>query len=225
MTTLTAAQIDAGLLRRACRRLSGKAKCDVKVVALELHHRRERRGPRKPMPRRDAGACRAPRRARRTGGLRQGHGHAKPRTLANPQDNETFLLAAMYAAQGMPWSRPTTWALLSGYAYHPYLHADSGGPHRDRLRCAARAAAPGGRQPVGQGHVHGVLQGGHASMAPSGRPSGTMPPSSTSWRAPTWRALQPVGPLQLTDAIAGFQFLCPTWSRHGKRSMAMSIPM
>ena len=50
----------------------------------------------------------------------------KTRTLANPTDSETGLLAAMYAGQGYAVVATDYLGFAkSGYSYHPYLHAAS----------------------------------------------------------------------------------------------------
>lgn len=89
------------------------------------------------------------------------------RSLANPADGETFLLAALYAAQ-----RYTVVATdylgyaRSSHAFHPYLHADSeASTVIDSIRAARRAAPSAGVTLSGRVMLAGFSQGGHASMA------------------------------------------------------------
>ncbi|RYF53032.1 MAG: esterase, partial [Comamonadaceae bacterium] len=101
LTTLTAAQIDAGTNSTGLQAISGKAKCDVKVVSLNYATVGAKAGENTNasgvmlVP---AGSCAAA--AAPLIAYAKGTDVQKPRTLANPQDSETFLLAAMYAAQG-----------------------------------------------------------------------------------------------------------------------------
>ena len=166
VTTLSTAQIDAGTAQSGLQAISGKAKCDVKVVALNY----STVGPKGEatnasgvllMP---AGNCAndAPLVA-----YAKGTDVQKPRTLANPQDPDTFLLTAMYAAQG--------YAVVAtdylGYAksslpYHPYLHADSEARSvLDSIRAARRALLSTGGSFSGKVMFTGYSQGGHSSMA------------------------------------------------------------
>lgn len=100
VTTLTAAQVDAGTASSGLQPLSGKAKCDVQVVALNystigINSEKTNASGVLLVP---AGAC-----ANTSFPLvayAKGTDVKKPRTLANPTDSETFLLAAMYASQG-----------------------------------------------------------------------------------------------------------------------------
>ena len=91
----------------------------------------------------------------------------KPRTLANPADGETFMLAAVYAAQGYAVVATDYLGLAkSTYAYHPYLHADSEASSViDSIRAARRAAAGVGLTLSGKVMLTGYSQGGHSSMA------------------------------------------------------------
>jgi hypothetical protein len=96
--TLTTAQIDAGPLKP----LTGAAKCDVKIVALNYNTI----GPKGEQTNASAAMLVpvASTTCVTTGepllAYAKGTDVQKPRTLANPTDGETFLLAAMYAAQG-----------------------------------------------------------------------------------------------------------------------------
>jgi pimeloyl-ACP methyl ester carboxylesterase len=66
----------------------------------------------------------------------------KTRTLANPTDSETGLLAAMYAGQGYAVVATDYLGFAkSGYSYHPYLHAASEATSViDSIRAARNAA-------------------------------------------------------------------------------------
>src|ERR1035437_2654049 len=91
----------------------------------------------------------------------------KPRTLANLQDSETFVLMAFYAAQG--YAVVATDYLgyaLSTYPYHPYLHADTAASMViDSIRAARNAAPALGLALNGKVMLTGFSQGGHAAMA------------------------------------------------------------
>ena len=162
IATLTAAQIDAGPLKA----LTGAAKCDVKVVALNYNTvgvKGEKTNASGVMllP---AGACNA------SSGLvayAKGTDVQKPRTLANPQDGETFLLAAFYAAQGYTVVATDYLGFAkSAYPYHPYLHADSEASSIiDSIRASRRATAALGASLNGKVMLTGYSQGGHSSMA------------------------------------------------------------
>jgi pimeloyl-ACP methyl ester carboxylesterase len=91
----------------------------------------------------------------------------KPRTLANPADGETFLLAAMYAAQGYTVVATDYLGFAkSTYSYHPYLHADSEASSVvDSIRAARNAATTVGASLSGKVMLTGYSQGGHSSMA------------------------------------------------------------
>lgn len=91
----------------------------------------------------------------------------KNRTLADPDDDETFALMAFYAAQG--YAVVATDYLgyaLSGYPYHPYLHAETeASAVIDSIRATRQAAASLGLTLNGQVMITGYSQGGHAALA------------------------------------------------------------
>ena len=167
VTTLTKAQIDAGTAS-GLQALSGKAACDVKVVALNYNTIGVKGEAANAsgvllVP---AGTCTA------AAGLiayAKGTDVQKPRTLANPADPETFLLAAMYAAQGYAVVATDYLGFAkSTYAYHPYLHADSEASSMvDAIRAARNAAKSStvNAALTGKVMVTGYSQGGHASAA------------------------------------------------------------
>src|SRR5690606_25060354 len=150
VTTLTAAQIDAATAASGLQAISGVAQCDVEFVSLTyrtLGARGEDRLDATNDPIQvsgvlllPAGACAetaAPLLA-----YARGTEVRKPRTLANPQDAEAFLLAAMYAAQGYAVVASDYLGYAkSNYPFHPYLHADSEATTViDAIRAARNAA-------------------------------------------------------------------------------------
>lgn len=167
VTTLSAAAIDAGATASGLKALTGTPQCDVKVVALNyrtagVHGEDANASGAFLVP---AGACAgasAPLVA-----YAKGTDVMKPRTLANPQDPETFLLAAMYAAQGYAVVATDYLGFAkSSYSYHPYLHADSEATAViDSIRAAREAAGSVGANLSGKVMVTGYSQGGHSSMA------------------------------------------------------------
>ena len=168
LTTLTAVQIDAATAASELQAISGVAKCDVKFVALNYNtigvKGEAANASAVMLVPSGTGACAAP------AGLvayAKGTDFQKPRTLANPQDSETFLLAAVYAAQGYAVVATDYLGFAkSTYAYHPYLHADSEASSViDSIRAARNAATPVGASLSGKVMLTGYSQGGHASMA------------------------------------------------------------
>jgi pimeloyl-ACP methyl ester carboxylesterase len=166
VATLTAAQIDAGTAAGGVQALTGKAKCDVKVVAINY----KTLGP-KGEETNSSGAMFVPGGACTTAAAlvayAKGTDVRKPRTLANPQDAEAFLLVAMYAAQGYAVVAPDYLGYAkSTFAYHPYLHADSeASTVIDAIRAARKASTTVGANLSGKVMLTGYSQGGHASMA------------------------------------------------------------
>ena len=167
IATLTAAQIDAATAQSGLQAISGRARCDVKVVSLNYATAGVRAGEQTNasgvllVP---GGTCTGP---AALVSYARGSEVDKPHTLANPQDAETFLLAAMYAAQGYAVVASDYLGFAkSSYPYHPYLHADSEATAvLDAVR-AARAAAPSvGGSLSGKLMLTGYSQGGHAAMA------------------------------------------------------------
>ena len=167
LATLTAAQIDAGAASAGVQALTGKAKCDVKVVALNYNTVGARAGENTNasgallVP---GGACTqaAPLLA-----YSRGTDVLKTRAMANPQDPETFLLAAFFAAQGYAVVATDYLGYAkSSYGFHPYLHADSEATTIiDSVRAARQAAGTVGANLSGKVMFSGYSQGGHASMA------------------------------------------------------------
>ena len=166
LATVTAAQIDAGTAASGLQALSGKAICDVKVVALNyttvgVAGEATNASGVLLMP---AGRCTA---AAPLVAYAKGTDVQKPRTLANPADGETSLLMAMYAAQGYAVVATDYLGFAkSAYAYHPYLHADSeASAVIDSIRAARNATSTVGGALSGKVMLTGYSQGGHSSMA------------------------------------------------------------
>ena len=166
VTTLTASQINAATASSGLQALSGTAKCDVKVVALNYNTvgvagEQTNASGVMLVP---AGTCTTP---SSLIAYAKGTDVQKPRTLANPADTETFLLTAMYAAQGYTVVASDYLGFAkSAYPYHPYLHADSeASVVIDSIRAARNAATAVGASLSGKVMVTGYSQGGHSSMA------------------------------------------------------------
>ncbi|MBK7653916.1 MAG: alpha/beta fold hydrolase [Betaproteobacteria bacterium] len=166
LTTLTTAQIDAGTAVSGLQALSGKAKCDVKVVALNyatvgVSAESTNASGVLLLP---SGTCTesAPLLA-----YARGTEVLKTRTLANPTDGETFSLAAMFAAQGYAVVATDYLGFAkSTYGYHPYLHADSeASAVVDSIRAARNAGSTLAFNYSGKVMLSGYSQGGHSSMA------------------------------------------------------------
>ena len=146
--------------------LSGKAKCDVKVVALHYNSigtQGEDANVSGVMlvP---AGIC--------SGEVAlvayaKGTDVERPHTLANASDSQTLALAAFLAAQGYAVVATDYLGFAkSSYPYHPYLHSDSEASSViDSVRAARNAASAVGAMLSGKVMFTGYSQGGHASMA------------------------------------------------------------
>ena len=89
------------------------------------------------------------------------------RTFANANDVETQFLISMYAAQGYAVVASDMLGFAgSGYGFHPYLHADSEASATiDALRAARHAMRAAGGALNGKVMATGYSQGGHTSMA------------------------------------------------------------
>jgi pimeloyl-ACP methyl ester carboxylesterase len=166
LTTLTTAQIDAATASASIQTLSGKAKCDVKVVALHYNSigtQGEDANVSGVMlvP---AGTCNG---AAALVAYAKGTDVEKPHTLANASDSQTLALAAFLAAQGYAVVATDYLGFAkSSYPYHPYLHADSEASSViDSVRAARNAASAVGATLSGKVMITGYSQGGHASMA------------------------------------------------------------
>ncbi len=217
VATLSAAQIDATTAATGLQGLSGKAQCDVKVVALNYAtvgaagESTNAAGTINAsgvllVP---AGACT---KAAALVAYAKGTDVQKPRTLANPTDGETFLLLAMYAAQGYAVVATDYLGFAkSNYAYHPYLHADSEASSViDSIRAARNAAAQVGASLSGKVMLTGYSQGGHSSMA-AHRAAERDNAAEINVVAGAHLAgpYNLSGSLRVPGAIAGYQFFVP----------------
>lgn len=211
LATLTAAQIDASTASSGLQALSGKALCDVKVVALNYNTV----GPASEATNSSgvmlvpAGACTA---AAPLVAYAKGTDVQKPRTLANPQDPETFLLIAMYASHGYAVVATDYLGFAkSNFPYHPYLHADSEASSViDSIRAARNAAASVGASLSGKVMLTGYSQGGHSAMA--AQRNGERDEGAELNIVAGADLAGPYnlsGSFKLTQAIAGYQFFVP----------------
>ncbi len=235
LTTMTAVQIDGATLASGLQAISGKAKCDVKLVALNYNTvgvkgEKTNASGVLLLP---TGACNA---AAGLVAYAKGTDVQKPRTLANPADSETFLLAAIYASQGYAVVATDYLGFAkSAYPYHPYLHADSEASSViDSIRAARLAAKSNGAALSGKVMVTGYSQGGHSSMAAhraierdNGREINLV--AGAHLAGPYNLS----GSLKLPNAIAGYQFFVPylvtAWQKaygniYSIPSMAFKLP-
>jgi len=163
LTTLPVAALDGGPLAA----LIGTAKCDVKVVSLNyktIGVSGEKTNASGVLLLPSGSNCTAP------AGLvayAKGTDVQKLRTLANPGDTETQLLAVVYAARGYAVVATDYLGFAkSEYPYHPYLHADSEASSViDSIRAARKAATALNASLSGKVMLTGYSQGGHSSMA------------------------------------------------------------
>lgn len=212
VATLTAAQIDAGTLSSGLQPLSGKAACDVRVVSLNY----ATVGAKSEVTN-ASGVMLVPAGACANGNYplvayAKGTDVQKPRTLANPADSETFLLAAMYAAQGYAVVATDYLGFAkSSYSFHPYLHADSEATSViDSIRAARGAAIMQGIGLSGKVMLTGYSQGGHASMATHRAIERDLPGEiNVVAGAHLAGPYNLSGSFKLTSAIAGYQFFVP----------------
>ena len=206
--TLSKAQFDGGPLVG----LSGKAKCDVKVVSLNYATpgvKGESSNASGVLLLPSGTDCTA---AAPLVAYAKGTDVQKPRTLANPADEETFLLAAMYASQGYAVVATDYLGFAkSNYSFHPYLHADSEATSViDSIRAARNAVSSHGASLNGKVMLTGYSQGGHASMA-----AHRAIEKSLSSEINVVAGAHLAGPynlsgsMKLTEAIAGYQFFVP----------------
>lgn len=211
ITTLSVAQINAATLASGLQGLSGPARCDVKFVGLNYNTR----GPAGEVTNASGvmlvptGACTA---AAPLVAYARGTEVSQVRTLANPSDGETFLLAAMYAAQGYAVVATDYLGYAkSNFSYHPYLHADSeASAVIDSIRAARNAAATLNVALSGKVMLTGYSQGGHASMAAHRAAerdnAGEINIVAGAHLAGPYNLS---GSLKIPNAIAGYQFFVP----------------
>jgi pimeloyl-ACP methyl ester carboxylesterase len=214
LATLTAAQIDASTAASGLQGISGKAVCDVKVVSLNYLTPGVKNDTTNAsgvllIPTGTAAACTAP---SALVAYAKGTDVQKPRTLASATDGETFLLTAIYAAQG--YSVVATDYIgyaKSGYSFHPYLHADSEASSvLDSIRAARSASKFLGYNLSGKTMLTGYSQGGHASMA-AHRAGEAEAATELNIVAGAHLAgpYNLSGSLKIPNVIAGYQFFVP----------------
>ena len=216
LATLSASQINAFLDSQGLQPLAGSAVCDVTLVGMDY---------------RTAGVH-ADEQTHATGVMLLPGGTADPscsaeapllayargtemrktRTLANPEDGETLMLAAFFAAQGYTVVATDYLGYAgSSYSFHPYLHADSeASTVLDSVRAARQAAPDLGTSLSGQLMFSGYSQGGHASMAAQ-RAAERDHPDEFKLAAGAHLAgpYNLLGAMHLDNAIAGYQFFVP----------------
>lgn len=165
--TFSAARIDALTSAAKIQSITGKARCDVRMLRLNY-----RTIGAKGEWTNATGALLMPLGPACDGGatlLAYGKGTdvVQPRTLANAQDFEAQFLVSMYAAQGYAVVASDMLGFAgSDYAFHPYLHADSEASATiDALRAARHAMRTAGGTLNGKVMATGYSQGGHTSMA------------------------------------------------------------
>ena len=213
LTTLTIAQINGGTAASGLQAISGTALCDVKVVALNYKtpgaKGEDANASAAMLVPAGSSTCTA---ASALIAYAKGTDVQRPRTLANPSDPETFLLAAMYAAQGYTVVATDYLGFAqSTYAYHPYLHADSEASSViDSIRAARNAAASVGANLSGKVMLTGYSQGGHSSMA-AHRAAERDNATEINVVAGAHLAgpYNLSGSLKVPGAIAGYQFFVP----------------
>lgn len=212
LATLTKAQLDASGLTSGLIALSGPAKCDVKLVSLNYVTTGAKNEVSNAsgvllLPTGPGCTDAAPLVAYAKGTEVQ-----KTRTLANPADSETGLLAAMYAGQGYAVVATDYLGFAkSTYSFHPYLHADSEATSViDSIRAARNAMASQGGSLSGKVMLTGYSQGGHASMA-AHRAIEKDLASEINVVAGAHLAgpYNLSGSMKLPEAIAGYQFFVP----------------
>jgi pimeloyl-ACP methyl ester carboxylesterase len=212
VTTLTAAQIDTSTAASGLQAISGKAKCDVKVVALNYNTIGVKGEPANAsgvmlVP---AGTCSTT--AAPLVAYARGTEVSKVRTMANPADSETFLMAALYASQGYAVVATDYLGFAkSTYSYHPYLHADSeASAVIDSIRAARNAASSVGASLSGKVMLTGYSQGGHSSMAAHrARERDNANEINVVGGAHLAGPYNLSGSLKVPSAVAGVQFFVP----------------
>ncbi|MDQ6684833.1 MAG: lipase family protein, partial [Pseudomonadota bacterium] len=212
VTTQTATQINASTATTGLQGLSGLAKSDVKIVAINYNTI----GP-KGERTNASGVLLVPTSA--TCGTSmplityaKGTDVQKPRTLASATDSETFLLIAMYASQCyVVVASDYLGFAKSTYPYHPYLHGDSEASSViDALRAARNAASTVGFGLSGKVMFTGYSQGGHASaFAQKNAERDNAGEFAIVGGAHLAGPYNVSGSLKSTTAIAGYQYFAP----------------
>lgn len=215
LATLSAQQITQFATSQGLLPLTGAARCDVKVVSLNYLT---------PTVKGEAGSNASGVLLLPTGtgqgcgtpasllAYARGTELVKTRTLANPQDPETLLLASFYATQGYAVVATDYLGYAkSAHPYHPFLHADSeAATVIDSIRAARHAAPQIGSALSGRVLLNGYSQGGHAAMAAQreieANLSAEIKVDAGAFMAGPYNL---TGALQLPQAIAGYQFFMP----------------
>ena len=219
LRTLVTSAIDARK-ERALQGLTGPARCDVRVVALHYQTRgvwgeRANASGALLVP---SGACSGQEFPLIAYG--RATGVAKPRTLANPADPETFELIAMYAAHGYAVVASDYLGFArSNYAFHPFLHADSEATTLvDAIRAARQAMERQGEVAPSLVLLAGYSEGGHASAAAQ-RLLERHPDAAYDLVGAAHLAapLNLSGAMQMEEPIVAYQFFIPylltSWQR------------
>lgn len=169
VATLATAEIDAGTAASGLQALSGPARCDVRVVALDYGTpgpRGERSNASGVMllPEGADPLCRG---ALPLVAMGKGSEVSKFNTLANPANRYTSLMIAMLAAQGYAVvSSDMLGYARSEFPFHPYLHAGSAATTTiDSIRAARAAAKELGASFSERLLLGGYSQGGHTAAA------------------------------------------------------------
>ncbi|GAB3759705.1 alpha/beta fold hydrolase [Ramlibacter monticola] len=211
LRTLVTTAIDART-EPALRPLTGRARCDVRVVALNYRTRgvwgeASNASAALLVP---SGAC-----AQDEHPL-IAYGKAtdveKLRTLANPADPETFELIAMFAAHGYAVVASDYLGFArSSYAFHPFLHAESEATTLvDAIRAARQAMEAQGEIAPSLVLLAGYSQGGHASAAAQRlieqQPNDAFDVVGAAHLA---APLNLSGAMQLEEPIVAYQFFTP----------------
>ena len=212
VTTQTVAQINASTLATGLQALTGLAKSDVKVVAIN-YNTIGAKGERSNA----SGVLLVPTSAACGTSLplvtyAKGTDVQKPRTLANPADSETFLLLAIYASQCYAVVATDYLGFAkSTYPFHPYLHGDSEASSViDALRAARFAASTVGLTLSGKVMFAGYSQGGHSSaFAQKNAERDNAGEFAIVAGAHMAGPYNLSGSFKSTTAIAGYQFFVP----------------
>lgn len=214
---LTPEQIDAATAGNGLQALTGKASCGVKILALNY----ATIGAKGESGANSSGALLVPTgplgsacASAATPLLAYAHGTEvyKPSTMADPNNGETLLLAAFYAAQGYSVVASDYLGYAqSSYPYHPYLHADSEASSViDSIRAARNAATAVGVKFSGEVMLSGYSQGGHSAMAAL-RAAERDNAKEFNVVAGAFLAgpYNLAGAMKVPNAIAGYQFFVP----------------
>jgi pimeloyl-ACP methyl ester carboxylesterase len=222
VASMTAAQIDGAAAASGLDALAGPARCDVDIVNLTYRtvgaQGEERLPDREPvqvsgallLPTGDCADTPAPLLA-----YARGTDVQKTRTMADPQGSETFMLAALYAAQGYAVVATDYLGYAqSNYSFHPYLHADSEATAViDSIRAARQAAEELGAPLSGKVVLSGYSQGGHSSMATHRAIERDLPGEievvAGAHLAGPYSLSSAFGDADLDNPIAGYQYFIP----------------